>query len=89
MPFCLNKHRQNICEQFINTEPPLAAGRLTDHHEAGLVVKSRPVGVDERLLQLLGVDEATVVRVDSLEPLVRLWVDARRDATYTDEKPER
>lgn len=53
--------------------------QLTDHHEAGLVIKSRIVGVDKRLLQLLWVDETAVVSVDSLEPLVRLWVNTRRD----------
>lgn len=55
---------------------------LTDHHEAGLVVEGRPVGVEERLLQLLQVDEAAVVRVDALEPLVGLGVNAGGDVTY-------
>lgn len=55
---------------------------LTDHHEAGLVVERRPVGVEERLLQLLQVDEAAVVRVDALEPLVGLGVNAGGDVTY-------
>lgn len=54
---------------------------LTDHHEAGLVVERRPVGVDERLLQLLQVDEAAVVRVNTQEPLVGLRVHARGDVS--------
>lgn len=62
---------------------PAAAQGLTDHHEAGLVAKSRPVGVDKCLLQLLQVDEATVVRVNALEPLVRLMVNTRWDVTCT------
>lgn len=52
---------------------------LTDHHEAGLIVERRPVGVNERLLQLLQVNEAAVVWVNSLEPLVGLRVHARGD----------
>lgn len=59
-----------------------AASSLTDHQEAGLLMERRPVGVYECLPQLLLVDEATAVRVDGLEPLVRLWVNAGRDVTY-------
>lgn len=33
------------------------------HHEAGLVIESGPVGVDQRLLQLLDGDVATVIGV--------------------------
>lgn len=54
---------------------------LTDHHEAGLIVERRPVGVNKRLLQLLQVYEAAVVWVNTLEPLVGLWVHARGDVT--------
>lgn len=59
-----------------------ATAGLTDHHEASLVIENRPVGVDQCLLQLLQVDEATVVRVDGLEPLVRLLVNTGGDVTY-------
>lgn len=52
-----------------------------DHHEAGLVVESRPVGVDEGLLQLLQIDVATAVRVHSVEPLERLLANTGRDVT--------
>ena len=42
----------------------------------------------QRLLQLLLVDEAAAVGVDSVEPLVRLGVNTRRDVSYTEEKQE-
>lgn len=59
----------------------LAPAPLTDHHEAGLIVERRPVGVDERLLQLLHVYEAAAVGVNTLEPLVGLWVHTWGDVT--------
>lgn len=56
---------QCICLTVIAVDVGLRASLtpapLTDHHEAGLIVKRRPVGVNQRLLQLLQVYEAAVV----------------------------
>lgn len=41
---------------------------LTDHQQAGLVVERRPVGVEQRLFQLLHRDVTAAVSVHRLEP---------------------
>lgn len=49
---------------------------LTEHHQAGLIIEGRVVGVDKGLLQLLMVDVAAVVGVNRLKPLIGLRVNS-------------
>lgn len=53
---------------------------LTDHQQAGLVVERRPVGVEQRLFQLLHRDVTAAVSVHRLEPGEGLGIHALRSA---------